>query len=191
MSVKGPGTWLVDNEASCLTGAGGQSLLSMGMKEGKAQDGKEAQVQSLLLRQEHRSFGWGRRKWGEEKAELPSQGRHVCFVADWKKRKGIYHMFMWVSRQNFKSFHWLKLRRTSFQQIPTSQQKTCCWAKSVLAKEERRTLRTKHLCYQWSGPRTRGWGNKLLTASPAFELPFGLPSGTFSSSVIKDSLNWG
>lgn len=59
MAVKGPGTGLVDNKASCLTGAGGHSLLSTVMKKGEAQKGKEAYGQTLPLRQEHRSLGRG------------------------------------------------------------------------------------------------------------------------------------
>lgn len=121
--------------------------------------------------------------------------RELCLFCGWlkKKRKGIYHTFMSVSRQHLKSFSWLRLRRFSLRQIPTSLQKThTLLSQKWPGNRWEEKARYKHLCYQRSGPRTRRWWRKKLPkASPGFELPFGLPSGIFSSSVIKDSLNRG
>lgn len=132
------------------------------------------------------------RKWGEERQRCLLKGAvFVLWLIEKKEEGDLSHVHV-NFQQRLKSFRWLKLRRFSLRQIPTSRQKTdTLLSQKWPGNRWEENARYKHLCYQWSGPRTRRWWRKkLLKASPAFELPFGLPSAIFSS-VIKDSLNRG
>lgn len=194
MAVKGPGTGLVDNKASCLTGAGGHSLLSTVMKKGEAQKGKEAYGQTLPLRQEHRSLGRGAadRKWGEERQRCLLKGAVFVLRLIEKQEEGDLSHVHVSFQAEFKVIPLAHVEKILSPINPNIPAEGTLLSQKWPGNRWEENARYKHLCYRWGGPRMRRrWRKKLRKASPAFELPFGLPSGTFSSSVIKDSLNRG
>lgn len=160
---KRPCTGLVDNKASCLTGAGGHSLHIHGDEERKISAWERG------LRQEHRSLGRAAaaRKWGEERQRCLQGAVFVWWLIE-KEEGDLSHIHV-SFRQHLKSFRLAaeKILSPTNPNIPAED--TYIAELKWPGNRWEENARYKHLCYQWSGPRTRRWWRKKLPkASPAF-----------------------
>lgn len=109
------------------------------------------------LRQEHRSLGRGcssqEVRWGRQRCLLKGC---VCLVVDWKKEEE----FITHSCQFQAAFKVIPLAQVE-DSLSDKSQHPCrrhihCFRPKV-TWQQMKNARYKHLCYQWSGPRTRRW----------------------------------